>query len=636
MLYKTRHQLIESLNENGLYTAKCYNEILAGSPLTSVVAPGGGKYQNNNHDNNNEAAKDESVDTSDSNEEEEEEEDTSAPFDENSHDENRWSIPPASKEPANNNKPKTFGEKLESIGQPTRHHDDDDIDVTSYPDTGVMRGENNRQSRHVLPDPDEGSKIDERLSKNIPRQEPEGVKTSRLMSVGASAVSRLASASSSALSDERRMEEDSGDDVVPIGREQKKGMDPPSSHSIASSGGGSNSNNNDDGGDTNGRNYHRRDSHDPPPSSSSPKKYPEDETSVERNPNHWDNDDNSNSNNDSMGVANNNNDGSDGGVNVIVDDDEDSFINGIVVQQEEEIMVEENKTKKEDNEFATNFDEGKLTKEIEKNLPLIVDPEPTAANVSSDMDSQSSTSEGASNYGESKEYLNISIIDGEVVALKGSPNAPPKPRPAPPVPPQTKTSLTVMSSYFDIHKSAYKEMNSKLAEHSNLVQYVEHWMDTISTRIQTKYAEYCKNRTSLNHYFTKFNSLLHEEQKLREKNKAMKPKQIDKLERNQAKLASARELHDNSAENLLMLMEEVILRSWHDAFPLLQKSIGFEVDFSNIMHKHMVQLGPMQAVLDVIREKESIEVDGRLESLKSANPGDIYTGSRERLFAKRC
>lgn len=181
--------------------------------------------------------------------------------------------------------------------------------------------------------------------------------------------------------------------------------------------------------------------------------------------------------------------------------------------------------------------------------------------------------------------------------------------------------------YFDIHKDAYKEINAKLADHSDLVAYVEKWEQIVTKRVQSAYAYYCKDRISLNHYAKKLDSLIEEDLKNKERNKPVKRGQMDKLERNQVKFESAEETHDSAGESLLMLIEELTLRSWRDAYPLLRKSIQFEGDFAAINQIHMSCLDRSLDLLDVIGQKESISMEGRLEDLEKLDPKYIYTGS---------
>lgn len=302
------------------------------------------------------------------------------------------------------------------------------------------------------------------------------------------------------------------------------------------------------------------------------------------------------------------------GINVIVDD-EDSFTGRV---------SPENEDGKKENEYdkhaeravksakgeRVNQYEGKPTNLTHE--PLMSNPKSELSSTSSSQSSGSYSSDDKSKGKEDKDYLNISN-DGELLVIKGSPR--PKPDAEP------------LDSYFDVHKAVFKDAGSKLEQHSRLVDYVEDWMETVSKRVQSRYYEYGKHRSNLNHYTSKINSLINEVEKLKDKGKAMKPKQIEKLERNNVKLTGAMETHDNAGESLLMLMDEVIRRSWRDAFPLLKKSIEFECDFASITHAHMSKLGKSLELLDSIGEKESIAANGRLEKIRNRNPEDIYTGS---------
>eukprot|EP00571_Detonula_confervacea_P010031 CAMPEP_0172304250 /NCGR_PEP_ID=MMETSP1058-20130122/5674_1 /TAXON_ID=83371 /ORGANISM="Detonula confervacea, Strain CCMP 353" /LENGTH=637 /DNA_ID=CAMNT_0013015393 /DNA_START=79 /DNA_END=1992 /DNA_ORIENTATION=- len=588
MLYKTRHQLMESLNENGLYTAKCYNEMFDDTPLSSIVAPGR-KHKAVREDEGKPAVVATAADPTVI--------ENATSFGESEFVANRAS------------QPIPFDERMASAPP------EDDIDLAEYPESGVIREKL---------EPIEGSQIVKELSKNIPAQQPEGVKASKTMSVYASNQSHLA-------------------DVMKDTVEEKgSAKDPPSDKSIASV------------VSVAGARPERKRSTDPP----SRKAFPDDETevSVEDNP-RCGNDDNSSMAVDSMG----------GSVNFIVDDDEDSFTDERCsagekndgkeiaddvneVAQVKETFAEEAIDKLK--EIVTAVEHGvegaihgvseivKKDVEITKKdadkdeqekvpFPVVSAAEPENGNGKSDDDTLSieSTTDDESKGKDDNEYLNISN-DGELVVMTDSPE--PKSQPAHPSKPLTK-----YCSYYDIHKADYKETYSKLDEHSQLVEYVVNWDHIVTKRVETKYGEYAKQRTSLNHYAKKVDSLLAEEGKLREKQKQMKPKQIEKLERNQDKLTEARETHDSAGESLLMLMDEVILRSWRDAFPLLKKSIRFEGDFAAINQKHMAELGRSLELLDVIGEKEQIPVDGRLEVLQNMNPEDIYSGSAFKYSAEK-
>ena len=257
--------------------------------------------------------------------------------------------------------------------------------------------------------------------------------------------------------------------------------------------------------------------------------------------------------------------------------------------------------------------------------PALSTDEQESANMNGQGGLDASDSDALSN--DNGEFLNISQ-DGEVVKLR----TPDRPQPkylqdltSVPLPPElTWSSTATESSYFDVHKNAYKETNSKLEEHKDLVAYVSDWQHIVSTRVQSKYNEYSKNRKELNHYAKKVDSLLAEEERLKERGRPMKPKQEEKLGRNKDKLSGAREIHDSSGESLSMLMDEVTLNAWKDAFPLLKRSSLFEMKFAEINHRHAANLGHSLELLNVIGKKESIDINGRIESLEKQefNPED--------------
>lgn len=603
MLYKTRHQLMESLNENGLYTAKCYNEMFDDTPLSAIVTPKG-KHKTVREDKGKSdvvVATAEPILLEHS---------TSASFEESEFVTNRAALEPAT----------SFREMLASAPP------EDDIEPTEYPESGVIREKL---------DPIEGSMIAQ--SNNIHSKEPEGLKASRTMSVYAANKSQVAGV------------------ITDVAEGEEKGTnsttkDPPSDKSITSP----------DKSITSPRNsitgfqYDQKGSTDPP----SRRMFPDDETEVSVESNHHKNEDGSSKAANTM----------EGSINVvIVDNDDDSFTDGrcstgekndskeIVVNEEDEVkesVAEEAMDKLKG--FVTALEHGvegaihgvkgivktdveiMKKKDVDKDefehvpFSVVSHPEPESGNRKSDEDTLSieTNSDEDSKGRDDKEYLNISN-DGELVVMKGSPE-----RSYQPAEPPSKP-LTVECSYFDIHKAAYKETNSKLKEHSKLVEYVVDWDHIVTKRVSTKYAEYAKMRNNLNHYTRKVDSLLAEEEKLRERQRQMKPKQIEKLERNQDKLTGARETHDSAGESLLTLMEEVILRSWRDAFPLLKKSIMFEGDFAAIYQKHMAELGQSLEILDVIGEKEKVSMDGRLEVLENMNPEDIDSGSLFKYSAEK-
>jgi len=361
---------------------------------------------------------------------------------------------------------------------------------------------------------------------------------------------------------------------------------------------------------------------------------------------------------DGKGIENNNNESQTRGedhVNVvIVDDDDDSM--GDVTQSTKPAV--EKDEKKEEEKVADDAAGDKETlaekviddiKEmgiaIEHGVEKIIDKDTankdesnedtafpdidgdqTELNGDKEIDNTSNMSNSDAQE-ETDEFLNISA-DGEVLALKATPERPNRKV----LSPVTSPAIVGDSdSYFDIHKAAYKDKNTKLEENKDIVKYVVNWEHIVSTRVISSYTQYSKQRKELNHYSKKMESLLAEEERMKERGRPLKPKQEEKLERNEGKLKEAQQTHDASGESLLMLMDEVLLRAYRDAYPLLKKSVVFESEYAEINHAHMMQLSKTLALLDVVGKKEVIDIDGRLESLEKVKPEDMFTGSKRKV-----
>ncbi len=322
-----------------------------------------------------------------------------------------------------------------------------------------------------------------------------------------------------------------------------------------------------------------------------------------------------------------------GNVNFIVDDGEDSFINESEYKENKSVNEEyENEEKDTANDSQMNDrNENLKAEEVYADNTTTILNEPVINTTSADErehfmisfhDNLNRDVNTPSSETSNLDHIKASI---ETASRDGAATNVTKPTPQSQAPQPDRF-------YFDIHKDAYKEIHAKLAEHSYIVAYVEKWEQIVTNRVQSAYTYYCKDRVSLNHYARKLDLLIEEDLRNKEKNRPIKGKQIDKLERNRDKFDSALETHDNAGESLLMLIEEVTLRSWRDAFPLLRKSIQFESDVSAINQKHMVHLGRSLDMLDIIGQKESIAMEGRLEDLEKLDPEKIFTGAKAESF----
>ena len=335
-------------------------------------------------------------------------------------------------------------------------------------------------------------------------------------------------------------------------------------------------------------------------------------------------------------------------VNVIVDDDDDSFTaeilerGGAAGTTDEAANPDETEKDQDDMEAFRGDDSKQIAKDTKdadegrQNVPR--EPDSNAPSDDKDNDDLEPRTES--------EYLNLSN-EGEVLVVTPS---------APTLNDIDNTRGAIVpakeaSTYYDVSKQAFKgessimrvcklfytdthnrnhsAMNSRLGRLKELVEYVTEWADIVSHHFSAKYGEYHKLRTNLNHYSRKMEALLLEEQRLKEKGKAMKPKQIEKLKRNEDKLDSARDTHDEAGESLCMFIDEVVHRSWVDAYPLLQKTIDFECDFEASRADIFAKLESTSQLAEAIGIKQGLDLEGRLQQIDCQDSDELYSGTIE-------
>lgn len=320
---------------------------------------------------------------------------------------------------------------------------------------------------------------------------------------------------------------------------------------------------------------------------------------------------------------------------VIVDDDDDSFTGDKTYEGDE--LMPRSETKNDKRSDKTVADEAfYVVKDLKTGAEHVVEgaiygdedvmttgdggaeQENTTFPVNSaDVPDLEVLNSNSDEINQKNEYLNIGT-NGDLVVLK---SPPPKPQPSS----QSKI-LTAYSSYHDVHKDLFKDTKTKLDEHSHIVNYVEDWDQIVDKCVESRYVEYSKIRSGLCHYEKKVDSMLADIEKLKQKNRSVSAKQIEKLERNQMKLEGTRKTHDKNGESLLMFLDEVVRRAWRDALPLLRKSIKFEVAFAAVNQEHSMKLGAPLKLLEIIGTRDSAKTEGRLATFENCNVEDIYTG----------
>ena len=530
-LYKTEHELMKSLNENGIYTAKCYQKMLANSPLEHIVAS--------------------TIEEGES----------------------------PKKAPG---KKKHVEPEPESIFEPAA--------------VGVSKSE---------------SVDDAGQEESTRKMEPEEVLEEQEYKFDKDVrSSHVANAKNSS-------------DVLKQGAKKIQGLDPPSTESLLKTMKEEEEEDQKDGDvvddvvdepapeDSSAETEEAEEeqmSSDPPSDPPSESEFPNDEQPGDEV-------NNSNTNFDTAGVN--------VMIGVIDDDDDDSFTHDNTPK------VDEAKS-----DSAKDSDDGEETKDepvergpVDPDGEVVEAQEEDSSNVElNERDPDNAPEPASAAAAEDKKESEVEVIceEGEKlhdveVAEKVEPSAPVLDES------ETLTSFSQQQevTYFDVHKQVYKENNSYLKKHSKLVEYTEDWEKTVTTRVQSMHVEYQKLRKGLNHYIGKVDALENEKKKTEEKQREIAPKRLEKLERNRTKLMGTRKSHDVAGIDLIILIDEIVNRSWRDAYPLLQKSVAFETDLSSMQAKMYGGLSAAATMLDHASRKESISSSNRLLQLKNSSPDEL-------------
>ena len=526
-LYKTEHELMKSLNENGIYTAKCYQKMLANSPLEHIVAS--------------------TIEEGES----------------------------PKKLPG---KKKHVEPEPESIFEPAA------VGVSkseSVDDAGQGESVRKMEPEEVL------EEQEYRFDKDVRSSHVANAKNSSdVLKQGAKKIQGLDPPSTESLLKTMKEEDQKVDDVVdePAPEDSSAETEEAEEEQMSS---------------------------DPPSDPPSESEFPNDEQPGDEV-------NNSNTNFDTAGVN--------VMMGVIDDDDDDSFTHNNTPKVDEEIK----------SDSAKDSDDGEETKDepvergpVDPDGEVVEAQEEDSSNVElneRDPDNAPEPASAAAAAAEDKKESEVEVIceEGEKfhdveLAEKVEPSAPVLDES------ETLTSFSQQQevTYFDVHKQVYKENNSYLKKHSKLVEYTEDWEKTVTTRVQSMHVEYQKLRKGLNHYIGKVDALENEKKKTEERHKEMAPKRLEKLERNRTKLMGTRKSHDVAGIDLIIFIDEIVNRSWRDAYPLLQKSVAFETDLSSMQANIYGGLSAAATMLDHASRKESISSSHRLLQLKNSSPDEL-------------
>jgi hypothetical protein len=140
----------------------------------------------------------------------------------------------------------------------------------------------------------------------------------------------------------------------------------------------------------------------------------------------------------------------------------------------------------------------------------------------------------------------------------------------------------------------------------NVIDYVASWEKILTTRVNAEMKATEQLRRDADHYKTKVDALTASMEKLeRQKNKPVPASTKEKWHRNTEKSEEATVKYQESADQLYILLDEVVNRAWRDLLPLLVQVLQWD-DLSSsddeAVLKEMRSVG--SSLVDLARAEE--------------------------------
>ena len=196
--------------------------------------------------------------------------------------------------------------------------------------------------------------------------------------------------------------------------------------------------------------------------------------------------------------------------------------------------------------------------------------------------------------------------------------------------------LRVDHSYLEVHQSFYQrasQYTQKFKEH--VLQYVIDWDASVSTRVNAGLKELEKQRLDLEHYSRKVELMRLAVNKTIASGKTVSDAAGEKLKRNEMKLLHAKQNYETHASSFALLISEVTERAWKDLHPLLVKLVQFDSTLAADEGKFFAQLNEATSVLKQIGTDNSLGAKGRLLSIQTLRPEELFTGDTTNPFGRR-
>ena len=171
---------------------------------------------------------------------------------------------------------------------------------------------------------------------------------------------------------------------------------------------------------------------------------------------------------------------------------------------------------------------------------------------------------------------------------------------------------------------------------TKLLDYIDLWQSTVTTRIQNDMQQTNALRREVDHYTTKVDAL--HQAKIRKLTKGQQQEfapggsGTEKMDRNEQKLQHAQQVYRKAAREHYWMLDEVVNRSWRDLHPillqLLQLDTALAKDSSsrNVLDKYETALAAIQR--QVQQQQQQHQSGGpwpkqRLQSIATATPQEL-------------
>ena len=176
-------------------------------------------------------------------------------------------------------------------------------------------------------------------------------------------------------------------------------------------------------------------------------------------------------------------------------------------------------------------------------------------------------------------------------------------------------------------ESRKKDLDRANEFSSSVMDYFTLWQNTVTARINADYKMTDQLRRDADHYTDKVTSLKTQIDKLQSQAKPVPQDKTEKLQRNEQKHQEAVGAYHRSAKHLILVMEELVDRSWRDLHPLILKLLQFDLDHHFDESESLRDLQRAVDDLHHLQEDNQIPPDNRFNDIQKAKPHELTTGA---------